>query len=82
MQDSENKLERYLRQLEAESVNQDNSDSSRVRSLELLIKAHGGFIERTESVVYNGSFLADLDLSDDDEESEAPENDSKTNDLH
>jgi hypothetical protein len=59
MQDSDQKIALYLSQLEAESNDSDQS-SSRIRALELLLKAHGAFIERVETVQFDGAFLADL----------------------
>lgn len=59
MQDSDTKIALYLSMLEAEANNSDQS-SSRIRALELLVKAHGGFIDRVETVQFDGAFLADL----------------------
>ena len=59
MQDSETKIAQYLSMLEAESTSADQS-SSRIRALELLLKANGAFIERSEVVSFDGAFLADL----------------------
>lgn len=83
MEQSEDKLARYVARLEAESEDDGNSDGSRIRALELLIKVVGGFApEKQEVVQFNGAFLADLDL----EEPEIPDFDSETfsknNDLH
>ena len=48
--------------LEAEATSQDNNEATRVRSLELLLKVHGGFApEKTEVTSFEGTFLADLD---------------------
>ena len=84
MQDSDQKIALYLSQLEAESNDSDQS-SSRIRALELLLKAHGAFIERVETVSFDGAFLADLeeidlDQSIDDEETRGLSNETK--DLH
>ena len=59
MQDSDTKIALYLSMLEAESTSADQS-SSRIRALELLLKANGAFIERSEVVSFDGAFLADL----------------------
>ena len=59
MQDSETKIAQYLSMLEQESTSADQS-SSRIRALELLLKANGAFIERSEVVSFDGAFLADL----------------------
>ena len=84
MRDSDQKIALYLSQLEAESNDSDQS-SSRIRALELLLKAHGAFIERVETVSFDGAFLADLeeidlDQSIDDEETRGLSNETK--DLH
>ena len=48
-----------------EAENMENSDSVRVRALELLGKVHDIYsVEKKEISVYSGAFLADLDLSD------------------
>ena len=69
MQDSDQKIAQYLSQLEAESNDSDQS-SSRIRALELLLKAHGAFIERVETVSFDGAFLADLEEIDLDDDAE------------
>ena len=67
MENAEDKLARYVSRLEAESENGENSDGSRVRALELLIKVVGGFApEKQEVTQYHGAFLADLDLDEPD----------------
>ena len=81
MADSEDKLARYLRQLENEADTADRA-GDRIRSLELLVKAHGGFIERSESVVYNGNFLADLDLDEPEDSAAGDDFSSENKDLH
>mgnify|MGYP006176225347 CR=1 FL=1 len=84
MQDSDQKIALYLSQLEAESNDSDQS-SSRIRALELLLKAHGAFIERVETVQFDGAFLADLSPAEPDpardEDSPAPKP-FKINKLH
>jgi hypothetical protein len=48
-----------------EAENMENSDSVRVRALELLGKVHGIYeAEKKEINVFSGAFLADLDLTD------------------
>ena len=69
MQDSDQKIAQYLSQLEAESNDSDQS-SSRIRALELLLKAHGAFVERVETVSFDGAFLADLEEIDLDDDAE------------
>ena len=81
MQDSDQKIALYLSQLEAESNDSDQS-SSRIRALELLLKAHGAFIDRVETVSFDGAFLADLEPIDESVIDEPPEILSKNNDLH
>ena len=70
MQDSDQKIALYLSQLEAESNDSDQS-SSRIRALELLLKAHGAFVERVETVSFDGAFLADLEEIDLDDDAES-----------
>ena len=70
MQDSDEKIAHYLSMLEQESNGADQS-SSRIRALELLLKAHGAFVERVETVSFDGAFLADLDPIDLDDDAEA-----------
>ena len=66
MKDSEEKVPVYLRQLEKEASNSGNNESARIRALEILLKANGAFIERKEVTTFDGSFLADLDVLEDD----------------
>ena len=82
MQDSGDKITRFLGLLEAEATDQDNSDSARVRSLELLLKAAGAFVDRQETVVYEGTFLADIDLSEDPEELDPGTKSNEVKNLH
>ena len=70
MQDSDEKIAHYLSMLEQESSGADQS-SSRIRALELLLKAHGAFVERVETVSFDGAFLADLDPIDLDDDAES-----------
>ena len=54
-----------IERLWREAENMENSDSVRVRALELLGKVHGIYeAEKKEINVFSGAFLADLDLSD------------------
>ena len=82
MNDSGDKITRFLGLLEAEATDQDNSDSARVRSLELLLKAAGAFVDRQETVVYEGTFLADIDLSEDPEELDPITKSNEVKNLH
>jgi|TARA_R110002074_G_scaffold307194_1_gene478079 hypothetical protein len=70
MQDSDEKIAHYLSMLEQESSGADQS-SSRIRALELLLKAHGAFVERVETVSFDGAFLADLEEIDLDDDAES-----------
>lgn len=47
-----------------EAENMENSDSVRVRALELLGKVHGIYEAEKKEVSFNGAFLADLDMTD------------------
>jgi len=82
MQDTGDKITRFLSMLEAEATDKDNSDSARVRSLELLLKAAGAFVDRQETVVWEGSFLADLDLESDEEQPDPGNNLNENKGLH
>ncbi|GEM_PF-3271814 len=54
-----------IERLWKEAEDPENSDSVRVRALELLGKVHGIYeAEKKEINVYSGAFLADLDLTD------------------
>lgn len=81
MQDSDTKIALYLSQLEKEANDGDQA-SSRIRALELLLKANGAFIDRVETVSFDGAFLADLEPIEDTAIDEPPEILSKNNDLH
>lgn len=62
MRDTEDKVQWLIKRLEAEATSDDNNEATRVRSLELLLKVHGGFApEKTEVTSFEGTFLADLD---------------------
>tara|TARA_B100001094_G_C17936089_1_gene673184 strand:+ start:353 stop:799 length:447 start_codon:yes stop_codon:yes gene_type:complete len=84
MHDSDEKIALYLQMLEKESNGADQS-SSRIRALELLLKAHGAFIDRIETVQFDGAFLADLEPSEPDldvEQGELSEFPRKNTGLH
>ena len=81
MQDSDTKIALYLSQLETEANDGDQA-SSRIRALELLLKANGAFIDRVETVSFDGAFLADLEPIEDPVIDEQPEILSENNDLH
>jgi len=62
MRDTEDKVQWLIKRLEAEATSDENNEATRVRSLELLLKVHGGFApEKTEVTSYEATFLADLD---------------------
>jgi len=62
MRDTEDKVQWLIQRLEAEATSDENNEATRVRSLELLLKVHGGFApEKTEVTSYEATFLADLD---------------------
>ena len=62
MRDTEDKVAWLIDKLEGEATAEGNTDSTRVRALELLLKVHGGFApEKTEVTSYAATFLADLD---------------------
>ncbi len=82
MSDGEDKLARYVSQLEKESMDADQS-GTRVRALELLIKVVGGFApEKQEVTSFHGAFLADLDLEEPEEPSFDEEIFKENKDLH
>tara|TARA_B110000902_G_scaffold39832_1_gene42745 strand:- start:36 stop:479 length:444 start_codon:yes stop_codon:yes gene_type:complete len=67
IEDLEAKIARYVAALEKEAEDKVNNESSRIRSLELLLKVAGGFAP-TEQVhtTFSGGFLADIDLEEPD----------------
>ena len=67
VEDLEGKIARYVEALEKEAEDSGNNESSRIRSLELLLKVAGGFAP-TEQVhtTFSGGFLADIDLEEPD----------------
>lgn len=76
MKDSEDKVGWLIERLTAEAIDDENGESTRVRALEVLGKVFGAFApEKTELTTYDGAFLADLDVADE-------ENVSHINDLH
>ena len=76
MADKEDKVAWLIGKLEAEATAEGNTDSTRVRALELLLKVHGGFApEKTEITSFDGTFLADL-------EEEPVQNVNQVSDLH
>jgi phage terminase small subunit len=82
MSDSEDKLASYVSDLEALSKSADQS-GTRVRALELLIKVVGGFApEKQEVTSFHGSFLADLDLEEDELPELLTDNSKDISDLH
>jgi len=82
MSDGEDKLARYVSQLESESMEADQS-GTRVRALELLIKVVGGFApDKQEVTSYHGAFLADLDLEELEEPSFDEDIFKENKDLH
>jgi len=83
MDDLEAKIARYVDALEREAQSAENSDSSRIRSLELLLKVAGGFApEKTEVSTFAGGFLADLDLDEPAATSVGLLNPNEISDLH
>ena len=83
MDDLQEKVARYVAALERESQSAENSDSSRIRSLELLLKVAGGFApEKTETTTFSGGFLADLDLKEPDSTAVEALKASEISDLH
>ena len=82
MSDGEDRLARYVSQLESESMQADQS-GTRVRALELLIKVVGGFApEKQEVTSFHGAFLADLDLEEAVEEEFDQDIFKENKDLH
>ena len=79
----EAKIARYVAALEKEAEDSANNESSRIRSLELLLKVAGGFAPQ-ETVVstFHAGFLADIDLTEDDIEDFGGVNPMEINDLH
>jgi phage terminase small subunit len=58
----EDKVDWLIGKLTAEATAKNNTDSTRVRALEILGKVFGAYApEKTEVTQYDGTFLADLD---------------------
>ena len=83
VEDLEAKIARYVAALEKEAEDTGNNESSRIRSLELLLKVAGGFAPE-KSVVSNfhGGFLADIDLEEPEHDDFGSDNPIDINDLH
>ena len=72
----EDKVDWLVSKLTAEATAKTNTDSTRVRALEILGKVFGAYApEKTEVTQYDGTFLADLD----DDLAEVP---NQNKDLH
>ena len=68
MKETESKVDWLIERLTAEATDIDNGESTRVRALEILGKVYGAYApEKQEITQYSGTFLADLDLSDEEE---------------
>ena len=83
IEDLEAKIARYVAALELEAKDKVNNESSRIRSLELLLKVAGGFAPQ-ETVVstFHAGFLADIDLEEPDIEEFGGVNPIEIKDLH
>ena len=83
IEDLEAKIARYVAALEKEAEDKVNNESSRIRSLELLLKVAGGFAPQ-ETVVstFHAGFLADIDLEESDVEGFGGVNPLEIKDLH
>ena len=80
--DSEQRRVEWIDQLEQLGKLADK-DSDRLRAIEQLFKAEGWIApEKQEIVQFNGSFLADLDLEEDETVELTIDNPSDNNDLH
>ena len=80
--DSEQRRVEWIDQLEQLGKLADK-DSDRLRAIEQLFKAEGWIApEKQEIVQFNGSFLADLDLEEDETVELLTDNPSDNNDLH
>lgn len=81
--DIESRTDWLVNRLTAEATDEENGESTRVRALEVLGKVFGSYApEKAEVVTYSGSFLADLDLIEEQSFPDHPENWSGDNDLH
>ena len=76
MSGTEDKVAWLVERLTGEAINDENGEATRVRALEILGKVYGAFApEKTEVTQFDGTFLADLDV----EQDEKP---SSLSDLH
>lgn len=83
IEDLEAKIARYVAALEREAEDGKNNESSRIRSLELLLKVAGGFAPQEQVISnYHGGFLADIDLEEPDADDFVGINPIDINDLH
>ena len=83
VEDLEAKIARYVAALEKEAEDDGNNESSRIRSLELLLKVAGGFAPQEQVIsTFSGGFLADIDLVEPDELEIEAIKPSDINDLH
>jgi len=83
VEDLEAKIARYVEALEKEAQDSGNNESSRIRSLELLLKVAGGFAPQEQVIsTFSGGFLADIDLTEPDELELEAIKPSDINDLH
>lgn len=83
VEDLEAKIARYVEALEKEAQDSGNNESSRIRSLELLLKVAGGFAPQEQVIsTFSGGFLADIDLTEPDDLEIDSINPNDISDLH
>ena len=83
IEDLEAKIARYVAALEKEAEDGGNNESSRIRSLELLLKVAGGFAPQEQVIsTFSGGFLADIDLEEVEVEDFGGVNPLEIKDLH
>ena len=83
VEDLEAKVARYVAALEKEAEDAGNNESSRIRSLELLLKVAGGFAPQEQVIsTFSGGFLADIDLTEPDDLEIDSINPNDISDLH
>ena len=83
IEDLEAKIARYVAALEKEAEDGANNESSRIRSLELLLKVAGGFAPQEQVIsTFSGGFLADIDLEEPDIDDFGGVNPIEIKDLH
>lgn len=83
VEDLEAKVARYVAALEKEAEDTGNNESSRIRSLELLLKVAGGFAPQEQVIsTFSGGFLADIDLTEPDDLEIDSINPNDISDLH